>query len=475
MPPPQPHLSGFKAPMASALILALAAALIFSPSLRGHIDDVDAQLYQVVARHMVEDGTWLDFRYVKSGFREHLPFGLWPFAAAIRLWGESALGPLAAIFTLATIGVVGWVAHGLGGWSAGLSAMFLLAVNKVFFLYGGRSRLDPLLILLATAAAAPLLLPRIELRHWIGVGVLTTLAILVKGPFGLLPVMSALVARAGLERSLRLLLVGAGVLVLAVVPVTVFLLWEKWFGDATWWTKYVVHQLWGSATGQRSDGAVIAWYPLTLLYKEFLLGFLLILLGFWYAVRQKTDSIAHRDRLLMLTALCLFVLLGLSLPARYHLHHALLALPWLAVLAGVASGPLLERVLATPGRQRLMISTLATIAVIAWVAALAGKGPRFYTRPCVASTEFARIFDQISPGEDVWVVSRRPHWETVASLAAERRLRPRPTATLPLDRPSTNSPVKTRIALVAEDVLPQHHGDWQELGRARGWVLLRQP
>ena len=462
--------------MASALILALAAALIFSPSLRGHIDDIDAQLYQVVARHMVEDGTWLDLHYLQSRFREHLPFGLWPFAAAILLWGESALGPLAAIFTLATIGLVGWLAHALGGWSAGLSAMFLLAVNKAFFLYGGRSRLDPLLILLATAAAAPLLLPRIELRRWIGVGIMTALAILVKGPFGLLPVTSALVARAGHERSLRLLLVGAGVLVLAVMPATAFLLWEKWFGDATWWTTYVVKQLWGQATGQRVGvyGAVIPWYPLNLLFQEFLLGFLLILLGFWYAVRQKTDPIAHRDRLLMLTALCLFVLLGLALPARHHLHHALLALPWLAVLAGVASGPLLERVLATPGRQRLMISALVTVAVIAWVSALAGKGPRFTKHPCVASTEFAGVFDQLSPGEDVWVVSRRPHWETVASLAAERRLRPRPTAALPLDRPSADSPVKARVALVAEDVLPQHRGDWQELGRARGWVLLRR-
>lgn len=45
-----------------------------------HTDLGDSQLYQVVSRHMAEDGTWLAPRYlpdVHPRFFEHLPFGLW--------------------------------------------------------------------------------------------------------------------------------------------------------------------------------------------------------------------------------------------------------------------------------------------------------------------------------------------------------------------------------------------------------------
>ena len=63
---------------AAGLALLLASAALVPPW-TGHVDDTDAQLYQVVARHMVEDGRWLDLRYwpgVHPVFREHLPFGL---------------------------------------------------------------------------------------------------------------------------------------------------------------------------------------------------------------------------------------------------------------------------------------------------------------------------------------------------------------------------------------------------------------
>ena len=44
---------------AAAFVLVLSAALLASPW-RGHIDDLDAQLYQCLARGMAERHAWLD-------------------------------------------------------------------------------------------------------------------------------------------------------------------------------------------------------------------------------------------------------------------------------------------------------------------------------------------------------------------------------------------------------------------------------
>ena len=51
--------------MAAGLALVIATAVLVAPW-GGHVDDTDAQLYQVVARHLVEDGRWLDLRYLQG-------------------------------------------------------------------------------------------------------------------------------------------------------------------------------------------------------------------------------------------------------------------------------------------------------------------------------------------------------------------------------------------------------------------------
>src|SRR5260370_7009952 len=85
--------------------LVLCAGLLISPW-RGHVDDTDAQLYQVVARNMARDGRWLDPSYLPSiypHYREHLPFGFWPMALATALFGEGALPVLGLLGTLPTL------------------------------------------------------------------------------------------------------------------------------------------------------------------------------------------------------------------------------------------------------------------------------------------------------------------------------------------------------------------------------------
>jgi phospholipid/cholesterol/gamma-HCH transport system substrate-binding protein len=95
--------------------LLCCAALLAAPW-RGHVDDFDAQIYTVVARNMARDGSWFDLRCLPSlrpVYREHLPFGLWPAAAAIRANAEWAIVPLYGLMTLGAIAVavllVGWL------------------------------------------------------------------------------------------------------------------------------------------------------------------------------------------------------------------------------------------------------------------------------------------------------------------------------------------------------------------------------
>lgn len=504
------------------LALALGAALIVSPALRGHIDEGDSQVYQVVARHMVEDHTWFNLRdYVGDRliWREHLPFGLWPHAAVIQVWGESALVPMAITFSLATIAVVGWLATALAGRSAGLIAMLVLGCNKTYYLFAGRPKLDPLLLLLATVAAAPLFFERLKLRHWCVAAFFGGLAALVKGPFGLLPLTAAIVSRAIVERSIRIFLTGAAAAFLSALPVMGFLLWSKWLGDGSWWRKYLFEQLLASATGSRGGGRdhLLPWYPLSAVY-HFGPAFPLILLGVWSALRQniepreKLPSSTFRAylRLRMLTLLCLFILLGLCLPGRKLWLHSIIVYPWLAILAGVATQPYLDRFLSNKVFRYGLTSVLSVMLIVIWKTTLDGRGPQFTRNPCVLSAEFSDFFDQRNPGEHVYVVSSSipRDWPLAAALAAERRLAPWPTNSLPLypslsrgHLPGTkpgqlgvestlcrppdgqapswsicrNMEFDADIALVQTDALPTQFGPWRQIGRARDWVLLFRP
>src|SRR2546428_3667522 len=164
--------------------LVVCAALLAAPW-RGHVDDFDAQMYTVVARNMARDHSWFHLRCLPSlhpVFREHLPFGFWPAAAAIRAGLERAIDPLYALMTLGAIAVSGMIARRLAGDWAGVAAVLLLGTCESIWQYGGRLLLDPPLLLLATASAGMALAGR-----WGGAAVLGGLATLVKGPFGLLP------------------------------------------------------------------------------------------------------------------------------------------------------------------------------------------------------------------------------------------------------------------------------------------------
>jgi 4-amino-4-deoxy-L-arabinose transferase-like glycosyltransferase len=461
---------------AAGLALIIASCVLVAPW-GGHVDDTDAQLYQVVARHMVQDGRWLDLRYLAHAhpqFREHLPFGLWPWAATIRLLGEWALAPLAGLFTFCTLLVVGFLGRRLGGWSMAAVALLLLGTTESFIIYGGRPRLDPLLLFFVIASLAPVLGFPPSARRWLLGALFAALAALVKGPFGLLPFFAAALAVAWESRSPRWASAAVGLTVLSALPVAAFLWGDRVWGQGTWWKGYLDVQLLASATGERGDGLEPPWFPFASVAGRFWPGLPLLALGLLRAAGwpkqldnsvPPTPSVARR---LALTAL--LILLGLAIPERKVWHHALVAYPVLALLAGAGAAPFLKRWLSTLSRQRAALAALAVVAALG-VAFVAVGGGAWVWKPCVLAAEFRAELDGLRPGDSVLVVSDPTHWRLLAGLAAERQLEP-----FLEKRLAEGTDHAAPFALVEQHLLPTGAlpAPWQEVGRARGWVLLRR-
>jgi len=410
-----------------AAVLVTAAALLAAPW-AGHIDDTDAQLYQVLARNMAAARSWLEPGLPpgsSSPFREHLPFGFWPSVATVRVLGERALPLAGAAFSLLTVLAVMAFAPG----AEGLAAALVLATTETFFLYGGRPRLDPPLILFATLAALMVLRPR---PQWVLATVAASLGALVKGPFGIAPFACAALARAISERSPRTFLLGAAGTLLALAPAALFVS----LADPSWHDRYLYAQVLSSATGARSDGSTEWWAALASVGGRFWPGLPFALLA----------AFRRRNRTLAIT--CALLLVGLSLPVRKVWNHQLVAYPLLALLAGECLAPHLQR-----WSRFLLVLPAAALAFAA-----SGLGSRLLPPPCVASREFAQMLPEA--GTRVLVVSASPEWRTLNGLAAEQRLDPWPAARLEGD---------ARFALVKEDLFTA--GPWRAVSRARGWVL----
>ncbi len=457
----------------------LGAALLTLPW-RGHLDDADAHLYQVVVRRIAGGEGWFDLRYLPGAydhFREHLPFGFWPAALAARVFGEWALGPLAAIESLATLALVGFLGTRQAGRRAALVAVLVLGATESFWRYGGRMLLDPLLVLLGFASAVPVLLPRPRAGSWLLATALAAAGGLVKGPFGLLPLPCAAFAAAIAYRDRRRALLGAVAALSAALPVAGFLVADRFAGDGSWWAGYARAQLWASASGARADGHLVWWYPLRIAAGRFWPGLPLVLLGGYSLLRQPGKEEARDPPAALLFGVFAVALLaGLSIPSRKCWNHELIAFPALALLAGAGAGPPLARWLdARAGRERWAAAALWLVALTAAASSAAGFGARLLPPPCVASREFAKELDGAAAGTPVLVVARSVPWDMLGSLSAERRLDAWPVPRLP-DGPhrAGPGPDAATIALLSIGEA-EPHPPWREVARARGWLLLERP
>lgn len=424
-----------------AALLVFGAALIALPA-TGHVDDSDADVYRVVVRNMVADHAWLNLRYlprVHPHFHEHLPFGFWPFAAAVRVLGEGAIPVVGALLTLLVLVVVAWLAQRLSGGLAAATAFLVLATTESIFVLGATARLDGLLMLLATLSVVPLLVDGFPL--WLGI-LAAALATLVKGPFGLVAFACVSAAQAVLDRSWAPLARGIAGTVLAALPLAAFLALEP-----AWWAGYGKAQLLASAVGSRPDGMTAFWAPLYFIAGRFWPGLPLLLIGFALA-RSRNEKLVALSSGLMIVCL--------MLPQRKVWNHSLVAFSLLAVLSGMAVQKLARF------RLRTVERCIATASAVVLVALALGTGRWLWKPRCIAAGPLHSELARIPPGTPIAVVSDVPSWLTIGSLAAELQLAPAPVQNLSDDF----------TWAIAKDtpVAP----NWHNLTTASGWILLNR-
>lgn len=473
------------------IVALISVALVLVAVVR-HNDDSDAQLYSVVARNMVRDDTWTQLSYapnVHAVFREHLPFGFWPGALAIHLGGERALTLVAPLFTLSTLLTLAWLARRLGI-SAPLAVLALISTTAFLFT-SAAFRLDAPLVFFSLLAAVPALtLDRPSWRGAIFTVLAATAATLIKGPFGLVPLVAAGLARTRLRWlwfTLATSLAGSAALIF-------FLLHARTVGS-DWWTGFAEQQLLASALGTRSDGTQPVWYPLRALGEHCWPWLPLTLVGMWSArhggtlvdpqpgaqqrggestsggavrrlsawlasgalalgrrVGESTSAGVARRLTVWLVLMCC----ALALPSRKLWHHTLIVFPACALLAAHALERLRTRLTSPRVLVVLGVSALCFVALV----------PRGRAVSCTA---FSAPLARVLPDEPIFVARdpRGGHWREVSTLAFEHRLAP-----WLIDTPAELEDPRSALALVPEDFPVE--GEWTELSRARGWRLLER-
>ncbi len=418
-----------------------------------HNDDSDSQLYSVVARNMVQDGAWFDLRYagnVHPQFREHLPFGLWPGAIAWRLGGLPAVTALSCVWSLLTLALTAFLARKLSGSDVVAAlAVFFLATTEQFVITGAVHRLDNLLVMLALAATVPSLVDeRPTVRGWLVTFLCVFGATCVKGPFGLVPIAAAGLARAIVDRRWTWLFWAGTASLLGTVGVVAFL-WNAYATGSDWWSGYALHQLSASASGTRLDGDTRPLVPLVSLAEHFWPWLPLVAVSFWRAVKEPTRA----QRLIGWTGG--LALAFLFLPSRKLWHHTLLLYPFLCVAIALAVTPWFEKWSPRIRALAIAVPLLGALAVINLM-------PRTRANVC---TDF---IGQLGNAHGRILVQRAesaPYWKEISTIALETPLEPWLVADL--------SEARGDWALVAKSVTETPTG-WVEIAVGSRWRLLRR-
>ncbi len=360
---------------------------------------------------MVQDQSWTHLRYVPgahSPFFEHLPFGFWPMAWALSWFGEFGPNAISAAFSLLILLLV---YRGIrscdGGHEASLLGVLIVVLTPDFHARAGHPYLDQSLTFFATAALLPILpTGRPSGRGWLVAFIALVCAVAIKGPFGLVPFAGVISARSLIERSLRTVLVGGLIMVLAAVPAGLFVILQP-----EWLEGFGRNQLLASASGARVDGRLDSLYPLRSIIGHFWPGMALLVPALW-AMRKYPASRSSVLGLALAAAL-----VALCLPTRKVWSHSLVIYPLAAIFLGLALSPVI-RTLLTPRVRAHSISILAGIAVFALLFAAVGGGRSSLPGECALSRHFAREARDFRVGETVLVVDSTYQWGFLSSLAS---------------------------------------------------------
>jgi 4-amino-4-deoxy-L-arabinose transferase-like glycosyltransferase len=338
-----------------ALLAALFAAAGILPFALVHIDDVDGAVYQVVARHVAEDGRLFHLRFLPDfwpRFFEHPPLYFWIQAAVIRLGSESLLPWLGAAVGICTAVVTYLIGRRLIGVRAALLGTFMLAATELFFRYQARPRLDPPLSLAFTLSVALLVVSRGRVAWLAAGGLAAGLGALIKGPPALgAPISAALVLMVtGRWEDLRRPRVWIVAAVAALLPPVVFLIVDRLALGGAWWQGYVRDQFLASWSGGRVEGATSPVFLPRAIVGRFWPGLPFLAWALFDGVRSPRSP---RSRTVF--GLCTWAAVivgGYMTAARAYTSYVEPALMPLALAAGVGLESLLLRLFGEAGPRR---------------------------------------------------------------------------------------------------------------------------
>ncbi len=171
----------------SLVVLGALLALVADP-----IIDVDPAQYADVASRLLRQRDWLHLSDMNGPFINKPPLAIWLEAAAMKVLGPTDVAARVPALLLVVVLVLAtaWVGSALRDRAFGWRAALLLGCSVPCFVMVADPKVDLALTAMSTAAVGAFL----RRGRWVVLGwVLTGLAVLSKGPIGLVLVASAVV------------------------------------------------------------------------------------------------------------------------------------------------------------------------------------------------------------------------------------------------------------------------------------------
>ncbi|TNE51037.1 MAG: glycosyltransferase family 39 protein [Bacteroidetes bacterium] len=334
--------------------LALGLLIVYVRGLFLDVMDVDASQYASISMEMLQDGSWLQVRHRHVDYLDKPPLLFWTSAFSFMLFGlhnwayklPSVLGALAGVYAVYRFSLLYYDR------STARQAAFILAASVGMLLMSNDVRTDTLLLGMTACTIWQLAAYMRQGRRWQNLllaGVFAGLAMLAKGPIGLIVPAFAVGTHVLLQRDWRTLadwhwLVGLAVAAVVLAPMCWGLYQqfdlhpEKTVNGHTGVSGlyfYFWEQSFGRITGEnvwKNDAS--GFYFLHVYLWAFLPWPLLLIGALWQrlsALFRNSFRLPETEEAFSIGAFVLsFLALSMS---RYKLpHYIFVTLPWAAVL-----------------------------------------------------------------------------------------------------------------------------------------------
>lgn len=361
--------------------------LILLSGLFLHIMDVDAAQYASISMEMLQNGSWLQVFHRQFDYLDKPPLLFWTSAASFAIFGlsdwayklPSFLAALGAIYAIWRFSLLYYSRE------TAIQAAFILASALGLVIICNDVRTDTLLLGMSTCSIWQFAeyLENKKTRHFIGAFVFAALAMLAKGPIGLVVPGFAVGTQLMLQRKWRDIfqlrwLLGLGIVAIILAPMCWGLYHqfdlhpEKTVNDRTGVSGlyfFFWEQSFGRITGENVWHNHAPWYYFIHVYLwAFLPWPLLLIWALWDRLKQ---LIQQRFRLLPSDeaySIGAFVLTFLALSqSKYKLpHYIFITLPWAAVL----TARLLEQASGKSIRAMAYMQAFVSMVLLAGVTAL---------------------------------------------------------------------------------------------------------